>query len=122
MCLCIYLLQRLNGIVMVYDYVDDFSFTGSDREITNPVRGNGADMGRREGPGDGVYQRSREASVVKITITGKICDICQKSGIDLVRNNYISMSESEYIKKNHKFDSLINNECPLNRPWCIWGS
>jgi len=117
MCSCIYLLQRPNGIVIVYDYVDDFIFTGSDREImcevieefrvlcetTEPIWDAERVLGME-------FIRDRGKRVVKITMTGKICEVCQKTGIDLTRTKYIPMPQSGYIIKDYEFDSLLNKE------------
>ena len=115
MCSCIYLLQRPNGIVIVYDYVDDFIFTGSDREIfckvieefrvlcetTEPIWDAERILGVE-------FIKDRGKRVVKTTMGGKICEVFQKTGIDLARTKYIPMPQSGYIIKDYDFGGLLN--------------
>lgn len=37
LCSCIYIMTRVEDIVIIYDYVDDFIFTGSNRVVTESV-------------------------------------------------------------------------------------
>ena len=38
MCSCIYIMKRSQDIIIVYDYVDDFIFTGSSRAVIDVVK------------------------------------------------------------------------------------
>ena len=117
MCSCIYIMRRDNEIVIVYDYVDDFIFTGSSRtvienvisefrkicETTEPIWDAERVLGME-------FRRMRDKRIIKITMTAKIIEVCAKTGIapDDIKN--IPMPLSGYIVKDYEFESMVNSE------------
>ena len=117
MCSCIYILKRGNDVVIVYDYVDDFIFTGNNRhvidniitefrticETTEPIWDAERVLGME-------FNRVRNKRIIKITMTAKIVDVCSKTNIghDDVKN--IPMPISGYIVKDYEFESMKNLE------------
>ena len=117
MCSCIYIMKRENDIVIVYDYVDDFIFTGSNRaviesvildfrnicETTEPIWDAERVLGME-------FIRMREKKAIKITMTAKIVEVCTKTNVaqDDVKN--IPMPLSGYIVKEYEFENMRNEE------------
>ena len=117
MCSCIYIMRRDNDIVIVYDYVDDFIFTGSSRsvienvitefrticETTEPIWDAERVLGME-------FIRMREKKAIKITMTAKIVEICNKTNVtqDDVKN--IPMPLSGYIVKDYEFENMRNQD------------
>lgn len=117
MCSCIYILKNENDIVIVYDYVDDFIFTGSNRsviekviadfrkicETTEPIWDAERVLGME-------FNRMRNKRAIKITMTAKIAEVCNKTGIIDEEKKNIPMPLSGYIVKDYEFDNMTNPE------------
>ena len=117
MCSCIYIMKRESDIVIVYDYVDDFIFTGSSRlvienvisefrnicETTEPIWDAERVLGME-------FRRIRDKHIITITMTAKIIDVCKKTGIILDEMKNIPMPLSGYIVKDTEFDAMDNQD------------
>ena len=117
MCSCIYIMKRGNDIVIVYDYVDDFIFTGNNRSVIDNVIAEFRNICETTEPiwdAERVLgmelHRVRDRKLIKITMTDKIVDVCNKTKIapDDVKN--IPMPTSGYIVKDYEFEEMKNVE------------
>jgi hypothetical protein len=101
-CSCIYIkVVDDNKLILVYDYVDDFIFTGSNSDLvrstilefrklcetTDPIWDAERVLGME-------FTRDRNKHIIKITMTDKITDMCTKFEVDLSRRKDIPMPQS----------------------------
>ena len=117
MCSCIYVMKRGIDIVIVYDYVDDFIFTGSNRSVIDNVINEFRNICETTEPiwdAERVlgmeFVRIRERRIIKITMTAKISEICIKTNIGHDDVKKIPMPLSGYIVKDNEFDEMKNVE------------
>ena len=102
-------------MVIVYDYVDDFIFTGSSREVTESVISEFRKLVTTTDPVWNAekilgmeFKRDRVKRTISITMTGKIEDVCEKLELDTTVEKRIPMPVSGYIIKDHEFESMRN--------------
>ena len=84
MCSCIYVMRQGENIVLVYDYVDDFIFTGNSRAVTEAVIN---DFRAIVDTTDPIWdaekilgmelKRNRVKRTISITMTAKIEEVCE---------------------------------------------
>ena len=117
MCSCIYIMRRGDDMVIVYDYVDDFIFTGSSREVTESVISEFRKLVTTTDPVWNAekilgmeFKRDRVKRTISITMTGKIEDVCEKLELDTTVEKRIPMPVSGYIIKDHEFESMRNQK------------
>jgi hypothetical protein len=123
MCNCIYILREVDGrIVIIYDFVDDFIFTGYPREFveakiielrskastTDPVWNAEAVLGLE-------LSRDRERRIICVRMTQKIEEMYKKFEINFNRKVDIPMPTSGYIIKDEQVESMpVNKSVMLN--------
>jgi hypothetical protein len=117
MCSCIYVMKRGEDLVLVYDYVDDFIFTGSRRAVTEGVISEfRAVVETTEPIWDAEKMlgmeliRNREKRTISITMRDKIEEVCEKMKIAVDRKKRVPMPQSGYIVKETEFESMRNDE------------
>ena len=117
MCSCIYLMMRGDDIVIIYDYVDDFIFTGNSRAVTERVIQEFRQIAQTTEPiwdAEKVlgmeFKRDRKKRIILITMTSKIEDVSSKLQIDASIEKRIPMPQSGYIIKDHEFESMRNQD------------
>ena len=117
MCSCIYVMRRGEDIVLVYDYVDDFIFTGNNRAVTEAVINEFRALVETTDPiwnAEKVLgmelKRDRAKRTISITMTAKIEEVCEKMHIDITKEKRIPMPQSGYIVKDYEFESMRNDE------------
>lgn len=113
MCSCIYVLKENDTIVIVYDYVDDFIFTGNSRtvidatiarfrqlcETTEPIWDARRVLGME-------LERDRSRHIIKITMSEKIAEVCNKFSINTDARKYVPIPQSGYVIKDDEFDLM----------------
>ena len=117
MCLCIYVMRRGDDLVLIYDYVDDFIFTGSDRSITEAVIKEFREIVETTEPiwnAERVLgmelKRDRVKHTISITMTSKIEEVIKKFNIDVTKEKRIPMPQSGYIVKDYDFETMKDEE------------
>ena len=117
MCSCIYIMKRDEDIVIIYDYVDDFIFTGNNRVLTEKVIAEFRELCSTTDPiwdAERIlgmeFRRDRVKRIVKITMTNKIAEVCAKAQIEIDVEKNIPMPLSGYIVKDYEFDTMTNRE------------
>ena len=90
MCSCIYIMRRGDDIVIVYDYVDDFIFTGNNRSLTEEMIAlfrKECDTTEPIWDADWILgmelKRDRTKKIITITMVRKIEEVCAKAGVDM---------------------------------------
>ena len=113
MCSCIYIMRRDNDVVIIFDYVDDFIFTGNKRELTESIINQFREICETTPPEWDAermlgmeFRRDRVKRVVMITMQSKIEDVCKKFDVDTKVEKYMPMPQSGYIVKDYEFDAL----------------
>ena len=115
MCSCIYIMQRGEDIVIIYDYVDDFIFTGNRRELieemilkfreecstTEPIWDADWILGME-------FKRDRAKRIMKITMVRKITEVCARADVEFVK--HVPIPTSGYIIKDEEFEKMENQE------------
>ena len=115
MCSCIYIMQRGNDIVIIYDYVDDFIFTGNRRALTEEMIQKFREECDTTEPiwdADWIlgmeFKRDRAKRIMKITMVRKISEVCVKADVDFVK--HVPIPTSGYIVKDEEFEKMENQE------------
>ena len=117
MCSCIYIYRRNHDIVIVYDYVDDFIFTGNNRVLveeminqlrgvastTQPIWNANAVLGME-------IERIVEKKIIKITMKKKIIDTLAKFHVNTNKIRQVPMSTTSFIIKEQEFEQLSNDK------------
>ena len=117
MCSCIYVLRKAEKVIIVYDYVDDFIFTGSSRsdidevinsfrqlcETTEPIWDATRVLGME-------LERDRSRRIIKVTMSAKIAEACEKYSIDPDTRKYVPIPQSGYIIKDEEFEAMHPQE------------
>jgi hypothetical protein len=117
LCSCIYIMTRGEDIVIIYDYVDDFIFTGSSRQVTESVI---EEFRKVTATTDPIWdatrvlgmelERDRQKRIIKITMVGRIEDTVKKLAIDPERKKHVPMPMSGYVIRDHEFEALRDQE------------
>ena len=116
-CSCIYTLIKEDYVIIVFDYVDDFIFTGnnegklremidmfrSECDTTEPIWDAETILGME-------FKRDREKKIIKITMSDKILDLSKRFDINTENTKQIPMPKTGYIIKEEDFQSLTNKE------------
>jgi hypothetical protein len=126
LCNCIYIKEVATEagthVVIVYDYVDDFIFTGSDRattesvitafrtlcETTEPIWEASSILGME-------FIHDRDRRTVSITMTEKIEHLCEKAGLDTThgKEKHVPIPQSGYVIKDYEFESMKPEQAEL---------
>jgi hypothetical protein len=120
MCSCIYILIENGKVVIIYDFVDDFIFTGYPREFvdakisemrcttstTSPVWDAASVLGLE-------LERHRERRIICVRMTKKITEIYKKFEINFTRKVCIPMPTSGYVIKDSQFESMSPDKSKL---------
>jgi hypothetical protein len=116
MCSCIYIMRRGEDIVIIYDYVDDFIFTGNRRSLTEEMIAlfrKECDTTEPIWDADWILgmelKRDRSKKIVKITMVRKIEEVCAKAGVDM-ETKRVPIPTSGYIVKDAEFEAMENQE------------
>jgi hypothetical protein len=104
-------------VIIVFDYVDDFIFTGNNdgklREIidlfrsecdtTEPIWDAEMILGME-------FKRDKEKRIIKITMSDKILDLSKRFNINTENTKQIPMPKTGFIIKEEDFQTLTNKE------------
>jgi hypothetical protein len=123
MCKCIYIKRVGNDIVMIYDFVDDFVFTGSSRAVTEACI---MELRSRASTTEPVWnavnvlglelERDFDRHTICIRMSGKIGELYDKYKLNYSRRINIPMPMSGYIVKDDQYVSLSKeNQRALNK-------
>ena len=117
MCSCIYIMQRGEDVVIIYDYVDDFIFTGNKRSLTEEMITlfrTECDTTEPIWDADWIlgmeFKRDRTKKIVKITMVRKITEVCARAEIDMDYSKKVPIPTSGYIVKDTEFEEMENQE------------
>eukprot|EP01034_Spumella_vulgaris_P022931 gene22931-29109_t len=113
MCGCIYIKRVGNNIVMIYDFVDDFVFTGDDHSVTEacimelrscasttePVWNAPNVLGLE-------IERDFERNIICIRLSKKITELYEKFHLNFSKKIDIPMPTTGYIVKEEQYGTL----------------
>jgi hypothetical protein len=108
-------MQRGNDIVIIYDYVDDFIFTGNRRALTEEMIQKFREECDTTEPiwdADWIlgmeFKRDRAKRIMKITMVRKITEVCAKADVDFEK--HVPIPTSGYIVRDEEFEKMENQE------------
>ena len=117
MCSCIYIMKRGEDIVIIYDYVDDFIFTGNSRSLTEEMIARFREECDTTEPiwdADWIlgmeFKRDRAKKIMKITMVRKIAEVCARAGVEIDYSKNVPIPTSGYIVKDAEFEAMENQE------------
>jgi len=106
-----------DDIVIIYDYVDDFIFTGSSRAVIESIIRDFRQIAQTTEPiwdAERVlgmeFNRNRNKRIILITMAKIIEEVCQKMQVATDIEKRTPMPQSGYIVKDHEFESMRNQD------------
>jgi len=120
MCSCMYVLVEGDKIIIVYDFVDDFIFTGNDREF---VSAKIAEMRCKVSTTEPIWDaenvlglhltRDYERKTISVTMPDRITEMYEKYNVNITREIDVPMPTSGYIIKDEQFENVSPEKSSL---------